>query len=302
MIGRLIDRVIQHLYAKGGSGQGPLAAIASPVRPRHRDIIDHTRTPTAPGTRRSAASSAGGRLEMSDSKKEIQMTAILHLRSITCLEQSEIGADELYVTFNGTKRSLPNMTRGRTEALSDQFIFVGSPQLSLFENDGDHWYDRDDFIGKHTITESPGDSTLDFESHSGNAIDAHYALSVSITPDPPTQTTAILRLRSITCFEQAETFTDELYVTFNGIKRSLPNMNQGQTKALSDEFLFMGSPLLSLFENDGDHWYDRDDFIGKHTITQTPGDSTLDFEGAGAHYALDVSIITPGPRRPRRPT
>src|SRR5262245_37760846 len=78
-------------------------------------------------------------------------------------------------------------------------------------------------------------------------------------------------------------------------------MNQEQTKALSDEFLFMGSPLLSLFENDGDHWYDRDDFIGKHTITQTPGDSTLDFEGAGAHYALDVSIITPGPRRPRRP-
>jgi hypothetical protein len=28
----------------------------------------------------------------------------------------------------------------------------------------------------------------------------------------------ILKLTSITCFGQAETFTDELYVTFNGTK------------------------------------------------------------------------------------
>src|SRR4051794_19601730 len=61
---------------------------------------------------------------------------------------------------------------------------------------------------------------------------------------------AILKLRSITCLGQAETFTDELYVTFNGTKRSLPNMKKGQTKALSDEFLFSGSRQLSLFEND----------------------------------------------------
>ena len=112
------------------------------------------------------------------------MTAILHLRSITCLHQAETFTDELYVTFNGTKRSLPNMTQGQTKALSDQFMFVGSPQLSLFENDGDHWYDRDDFIAKHTITQSPADFTLDFEATSGNAEDAHYALSVSIIPGP----------------------------------------------------------------------------------------------------------------------
>jgi ribosomal protein S17E len=232
---------------------------------------------------------------MSNYYKEIHM-AILRLRSITCIQQAETFTDELYVTFNGTKRSLPNMTQGQTKTLSDEFLFEGSRELSLFENDGDHWYDRDDFIAKHTITTSPGDSTLDFNATSGNALGAQYSLSVSI--DPPIQT-AILRLRSITCIQQAETFTDELYVTFNGTKRSLPNMTQGQTKTLSDEFLFEGSRELSLFENDGDHWYDRDDFIAKHTITTSPGDSTLDFNATGgnaepAQYSLSVSI-TPGP-------
>jgi hypothetical protein len=188
------------------------------------------------------------------------------------------------------------MTQGQTEDLSDEFLFDGSRQLSLFENDGDHWYDRDDFIAKHTITTSPADLTLDFKATSGNALGAHYTLSVSI--DPPIQT-AILRLRSIECTQQAETFTDELYVTFNGTKRSLPNMTQGQTEDLSDEFLFDGSRDLSLFENDGDHWYDRDDFIAKHTITTSPADLTLNFiatsgNAVPAHYALSVSI-TPGP-------
>jgi hypothetical protein len=112
------------------------------------------------------------------------MTAILHLRSIQCLQQAETFTDELYVTFNGTKRSLPNMTQGQTKTLSDEFLFVGSQSLSLFENDGDHWYDRDDFIAKHPITESPVDTTLDFEATSGQAEGAFYQLSVSITPVP----------------------------------------------------------------------------------------------------------------------
>jgi len=218
--------------------------------------------------------------------------AILRLTSITCLEQAETFTDELYVTFNGTKRSLPDMTKGDTKMLGDEFLFDGTRQLTLFENDGDHWYDRDDFIAAHMITESPGDSTLDFTTNSGNAMGAHYALGVRV--GAPTGT-AVLRLRSITCLEQAETFADELYVTFNGAKRSLPNMTQGQTLDLSDEFRFVGSRELSLFENDGDHWYDRDDFIAAHTISTSPADLTLDFEATSgnaepAHYALSVSV------------
>lgn len=221
--------------------------------------------------------------------------AILRLESITCLGQAETFTDELYVTFNGTKRSLPDMTKGQTRSLRDEFLFTGASELSLFENDGDHWYDRDDFIGKQMISPSPADLTLEFRG-SGNALDARYSLSVSV--DPPPQS-AILRLRSITCNQQAETFTDELYVTFAGTKRSLPNMTQGQTEDLHDEFLFTGASQLSLFENDGDHWYDRDDFIAKHTITTSLSDATLGFvasggNAAGADYSLSFSVV-PGP-------
>ena len=226
------------------------------------------------------------------------MTGILHLRSITCIQQAETFTDELYVTFNGKKRSLPNMTRGQTKTLSDRFLFVGSQALSLFENDGDHWYDRDDFIDKHTITEAPTDLTLIFKAKSINAGNARYALSVSITPDPPpVEMTATLRLNSIHCVQQAESFSDELYVTFNGIKRSLPNMTQGDTQLLSEEFVFVGSQALCLFENDGDHWYDRDDFITEHTITtQSLADLPLEFiatsgNAKGAHYVLNVSVV-----------
>lgn len=222
--------------------------------------------------------------------------AILRLTSITCQGQAETFTDELYVTFNGTKRSLPNMTKGQTKSLGDEFLFEGTRQLSLFENDGDHWYDRDDFIAAHMITESPGDASLEFATNSGNAAGARYTLGVRVGEPSGT---AVLRLRSITCVEQAETFTDELYVTFNGTKRSLPNMTKGQTLPLSDEFRFVGSRDLSLFENDGDHWYDRDDFIAKHTISTSPVDGTFEFVASsgnaeGAHYSLSLSV-SPAP-------
>jgi len=106
--------------------------------------------------------------------------------------------------------------------------------------------------------------------------------------------TATLQLKSITCLKQQETFGDELYVTFNGQKKSLPNMTQGRTRGLSAQFQFDGSASLSLFENDGDHWYDRDDHIGTQTITESQapgGDVPLTFDGAGARYVLVVDVI-----------
>ena len=107
------------------------------------------------------------------------MTATLHLVSITCIEQQEFFGDELYLTFNGQKISLPNMTTGRTTSLSGDHQFEGSASLSLFENDGDHWYDRDDHIGSRVIseTQAPGDVPLDFEGSQ-----AHYVLVVAVTP------------------------------------------------------------------------------------------------------------------------
>ena len=110
------------------------------------------------------------------------MTAILRLKKITCVTQAETFTDELYVTFYGTKVSLPSMTQGQAEDLDIQFVFEGSSNLNLFENDGDHWYDRDDFIAQHLITESPGMPTLEFHATSGNARGAHYTMDVSVTP------------------------------------------------------------------------------------------------------------------------
>lgn len=226
----------------------------------------------------------------------------LRLRSILCIELQETFTDELYVTFNGTKRSLPNMNRGVTQSLNDEFLFTGTQQLRLYENDGDHWYDRDDFIAAHAIPQAPGDFPLTFKGGG-----AEYVMGVSVIPDSEPAMLAILRLQSITCVEQAEFFTDELYLTFNGTKRALPNMTKGQTNTLTDEFLFDGPVHLSLFENDGDHWYDRDDFIGTHLINPSPADRTLTYEAPAldgknpfggaypAKYELNVSVLPVGP-------
>jgi len=59
-----------------------------------------------------------------------------------------LSADRSAARPASTKRSLPNMMRGETKPLSDEFSFEGERQLSLFKNDGD-WYDRNDFIGRH---------------------------------------------------------------------------------------------------------------------------------------------------------
>ena len=227
---------------------------------------------------------------------------VLKLRSITCKEQQEWGQDELYVTFNGTKRSLPGMKIGQTKSLGQEFVFTGTPKLRLYENDGNHWYDRDDFIASHSIGDTLGDFALRFKGDG-----ADYSISMTVFDETNPPVSALLRLNFITCIEQAETFTDELYVTFNGTKRSLPNMEQGQTKMLGDEFLFAGNTLLTLFENDGDHWYDRDDFIAAHVITPTPVTKTLRFDalpldGSGnpfgggypAKYEIDVTISAVG--------
>jgi hypothetical protein len=72
-------------------------------------------------------------------------------------------------------------------------------------------------------------------------------------------------------------------------------MDQGDTLNLSylGPFVFDGSASLSLFEDDGDHWYDRNDYLGTHTISdwQAPGGAfPLDFTLDG-HYRLDVDVL-----------
>jgi len=58
----------------------------------------------------------------------------------------------------------------------------------------------------------------------------------------------------------------------------------------SGEYRFDGPASLSLFENDEGHWYDRDDYIGSRTVTesQAPGGLPLDF-GEGSEWVTGVT-------------
>jgi hypothetical protein len=103
---------------------------------------------------------------------------------------------------------------------------------------------------------------------------------------------ATLQFNWITCLDQQERGHDELYMTFNGGKIPLSSMAQGETQQLlSSQYPFGESVLLNLFEDDGNHWYNRDDFIDSYKITDSPGHLTLDFIGNGAHYQMDVDIL-----------
>lgn len=223
--------------------------------------------------------------------------ATLKIKSITCLDTAETGADELYFTFNGTKQSLPNMTPGSTKELNYEFVFNGTQSLNLYENDGDHWYDRDDHIDSHYINGTSREFSMEFKS---NSDDAHYIITATVN-ESENPVTARLQLLSITCNNTSEFLSDELYVTFNGTKVNLPNMTPGDTRMLNSEFLFTSESELCLFEGDGNHWYDRDDFIGKQTISKRSGEKSLVFTGKSefntseAYYTINVRISIPDP-------
>jgi hypothetical protein len=107
------------------------------------------------------------------------MTAALKINSITCIDQNEISQDEPYLDFNGQRIWSGNMSQGDTVNLSSvgPFIFEGSASLSLFEDDGNHWYDHNDYLGTYTISEAQapaGVFSLDF------ALDGHYRLDVDV--------------------------------------------------------------------------------------------------------------------------
>lgn len=105
---------------------------------------------------------------------------------------------------------------------------------------------------------------------------------------------AFLDIKSVTCLDQQERGSDELYLRFNGTKIALGSINQGGSRTLNSAVRFTGTMPLSLFEDDGNHWYDRDDHIQTHRISdsRSPGDFALDFRGDGGHYLLVVGVLS----------
>jgi hypothetical protein len=77
---------------------------------------------------------------------------------VHCYKQNETGQDEIFLKFNGTRLNMGNFTSGAaTTFTSTSYIFTGTNvTVELWEDDGNHFYDHDDFWESHTFT-SNGD-------------------------------------------------------------------------------------------------------------------------------------------------
>ncbi|GAA6619189.1 hypothetical protein [Scytonema sp. NUACC26] len=112
---------------------------------------------------------------------------------------------------------------------------------------------------------------------------------------------AILTLKNLHCFE-TEDFAgaDEPYLRVNGsTKWSSKSLNTGQDVDLFDkngnplQIAFNGQAVISLYDSDGNHWYDRDDFLGSWTVTNQEigrGDQLAFFNLDGASYQLAYEV------------
>jgi hypothetical protein len=73
--------------------------------------------------------------------------------SVHCDIQNETGEDEIYLTFNGARVNMGNFVNNTTRATATTLFFRSGPITStLWESDGDHWYDGDDDWGSDTAT------------------------------------------------------------------------------------------------------------------------------------------------------
>jgi hypothetical protein len=84
--------------------------------------------------------------------------AYLYLESIACIDQSEISEDEPYLLVNGRQVWEGDMSQGEAVNFQsedpnganyiDPIPFGRSATMALWEDDGDHWYDRNDYLGE----------------------------------------------------------------------------------------------------------------------------------------------------------
>lgn len=112
----------------------------------------------------------------------------------------------------------------------------------------------------------------------------------------------ILKLKHLYCQETEDwTGADEPYLRVNGSKKwSSNSLNTGEGIDLFDnrgnplEVSFNGQAVISLYDSDGNHWYDRDDFLGSWTVTNQEigrGDLIASFNLDGASYQLFYEVI-----------
>jgi hypothetical protein len=78
-------------------------------------------------------------------------TTFVNVTQVHSESAQEVGADEIYLRIDGVMSHLGNFYQGTTKTV-DVKKWSNSPiNVQLWESDGDHWYDGDDFIGQHTF-------------------------------------------------------------------------------------------------------------------------------------------------------
>ena len=67
---------------------------------------------------------------------------------VTCRYQNETGADEIFLKFNGARLNMGNFWNGRDYTSPNTLIVSSLPvNIEIWESDGDHLWDRDDWWG-----------------------------------------------------------------------------------------------------------------------------------------------------------
>ena len=114
--------------------------------------------------------------------------AYMYLESIVCNDQNEISEDEPYILINGVKVWEGDMSQGEGITFQsenpadsnyvDPFPFAKTATVKLFEDDGNHWWDKNDFLGeKKAYSWQAGDENL---SMTFTGDDANYTLQFAI--------------------------------------------------------------------------------------------------------------------------
>jgi hypothetical protein len=100
---------------------------------------------------------------------------------VHCTYQNETGADEIFLKFNGVRLNMGNFTNGKDYTSPSTLIVSSLPvNIEIWEDDGNHWYDGDDWWGG-TACQSFGfchDESIDggFQNHSYS-----YSATLSFT-------------------------------------------------------------------------------------------------------------------------
>jgi hypothetical protein len=71
---------------------------------------------------------------------------------VLCYNQNELGQDEIYLKFSGVRVNMGSFSNGVQRTVSTSLIFASLPiSVELWEDDGDHWYDRDDLWASTSV-------------------------------------------------------------------------------------------------------------------------------------------------------